>query len=155
MVLVRLNQNQPMDLSLSTPPVMSLDRYLPAPKNGQHCPVSGMGHARFYTKVINGEGRNHVRIVDMKEPNQSRGTKFYHAGDLLSWLNSIAERPLRTSGDGGEQVFDAANDGACMEGDLLRNPKNVKKGKRYSLKSAGNKPRAIKLPKSDGKGSGH
>ena len=70
----------------------SLNRYLPVPKNGQQCAISGFGHARFYQKVINGGGRKHVRILDLKEPGQTRGTKFYHAGDLLSWLNSLATK---------------------------------------------------------------
>lgn len=75
----------------------ALNRYLPVPKNGALCPVSGFGHARFYSKVINGSGRDHVRILDLKEPGQSRGTKFYHAGDLLAWLDSLATRGGRAA----------------------------------------------------------
>jgi len=109
----------------ATLPGTSLNRYLPTPKNGNQCPISGMGHARFYAKVINGEGRKHVRIVDMKEPNQSRGTKFYHAGDLLCWLNSLAEQ-LNTTGDAAKrQTRDQCEDGDCRERKLCDDPDGV------------------------------
>lgn len=70
----------------------NLNRFLPIPKNGAFCPVSGFGHARFYAQIVNGPGRKHVRILDLKQPGQTRGTKFYHAGDLLRWLNSLCEK---------------------------------------------------------------
>lgn len=70
----------------------NLNRFLPVPKNGVFCPVSGFGHARFYQQVVNGPGRKHVRILDLKQPGQTRGTKFYHAGDLMRWLESLCER---------------------------------------------------------------
>ena len=73
----------------------NLNRYLPAPKNGAVCPISGFGHSRFYQKVVNGAGRKHVRIVDLREPGEARGTKFYHVGDLLGWLNSLAEKQAK------------------------------------------------------------
>lgn len=75
-----------------TEPAVSTDRYIAVPKNGKICPVSGFGHARFYRVIINGEGRRHIRILDLKEPGQTRGTKFVHHGDLIAWLNSRATK---------------------------------------------------------------
>ncbi len=70
----------------------SLNRYAPVPRNGQQCCISGFGHTRFYQKVSNGPGREHVRILDTKSPGQKRGTKFFHVGDLLAWLDSLATK---------------------------------------------------------------
>lgn len=75
----------------------SLNRYAPVPANGKLCAVSGFGHARFYQKVINGPGRQHVRLVDLRESGESRGTKFYHVGDMLAWMNSLADQQRKES----------------------------------------------------------
>lgn len=63
------------------------NRYLPAPRNGKRCPVSGFSHSTFYRVVINGPARKHVRIADLRRPGQRRSTKYYHAGDLLHWID--------------------------------------------------------------------
>jgi len=67
------------------------DRYLPAPSGSQRCPVSGFGRSTFYREVIQGAGRDHVRVFDLRKPGQVRARKYYHAGDLLRWLDCVAE----------------------------------------------------------------
>lgn len=62
------------------------NRFLPVPRNGKRCPVSGFSHTTFYRLVVHGPGKKYVRIADLRQPGQRRGTKYYHAGDVLRWL---------------------------------------------------------------------
>lgn len=79
-------------ISGGSPDATNLNRFLPVPRNGAFCPVSGFGHSRFYVQVINGPGRKHVRTFSLKQPGQTRGTQYYHAGDLMRWLDSLCQK---------------------------------------------------------------
>lgn len=67
------------------------ERWVAAPSGSDRCPVSGFSHGTFYREVINGPGRDHVRILDFRHKGQRRAKKYFHAGDLLRWLNRLAE----------------------------------------------------------------
>lgn len=71
------------------------ERYLPVPSGSKRCPVSGFSPATFRREVLDGPGRDHVRIVSLRKPGKSRGQHLYHAGDLLRWLDRLAEEHAR------------------------------------------------------------
>jgi hypothetical protein len=66
------------------------DRYAKIPANGQFCEYSGLGHSRLY-QLLNGPAKNFVRVASLREPGAKRGTRLFHVGDLLRFLNRLAE----------------------------------------------------------------
>ena len=75
------------------PDARILNIYRPVPPNGKKCPVTGMGHSGFYSRIINDpKVRQKVRIVQFKKPHQTRAQCFYHVGDLLQYFNELAEQ---------------------------------------------------------------
>jgi hypothetical protein len=68
------------------------------PPNGSRCPITGLTHARFY-QLINGIAKSHVRTCSLKEPGCTRATRLVHMGDLLQFLNNLAQEQAEKKGD--------------------------------------------------------
>jgi hypothetical protein len=66
------------------------DRYSPIPPNGQKCAFTGLGHSRMY-QLLNGPAKPYVRVASLREPGTARGTTLFHVGDMLGYLNSLAQ----------------------------------------------------------------
>jgi hypothetical protein len=66
-----------------------LDRYSPIPANGKKCEFTGLGHARLY-QLLNGPAKDFVRVASLREPGKKRGTRLFHVGDLLAYLDRLA-----------------------------------------------------------------
>lgn len=75
----------------------SPDAYLPVPPNDKTCPFSGRGHHWFYKTIINGPARKHIRLIHDIQPKGKRGTWMYHIGDLIDFLNGLAEAQKKQS----------------------------------------------------------
>lgn len=65
--------------------------YMPVVPNGQICSVTGLRHAKLYHLLGRGEASKHVRTVILKEPGAARGKLLFHVGDMLRWLDGLAE----------------------------------------------------------------
>ena len=74
------------------------DRYAPIPPNGRRCDFSGLGHARLY-QLLNGPARPFVRVASLREPGAKRGTRLFHVGDLLNYLDRLAAEQAGDSKD--------------------------------------------------------
>src|SRR5260370_37543836 len=68
-----------------------LDRYAQFPANGRRCEFTGLGHSRFY-QLLDGPAKDHVRVASLKEPGKKRGTRLFHVGDLLRYLDGLATK---------------------------------------------------------------
>lgn len=64
--------------------------FRPIPPNGRRCEFTGLGHARLY-QLLKGQAKRHVKTVSLKEPGKTRGTRLFHVGDMLRFLDSLAE----------------------------------------------------------------
>lgn len=69
------------------------NRYAPIVPNGEKCQFTGLGHARLY-QLLNGPARKHVRVASLREPGKTRGTRLFHVGDLLRFLDKLASEQL-------------------------------------------------------------
>ena len=67
------------------------DRWTPIPANGAKCEWTGLGHGRCY-QLLNGLARKHVRTASIREPGASRGTRLFHVGDMLRFLDALARK---------------------------------------------------------------
>jgi hypothetical protein len=81
---VESTRSEGYDQSLPYP-----DRYAQFPANGRRCEFSGLGHGRFY-QLLDGPAKDHVRVASLKEPGKKRGTRLFHVGDLLRYLDGLA-----------------------------------------------------------------
>jgi len=66
-----------------------LDRYSPIPPNGKKCEFTGLGHSRLY-QLLNGPAKAFVRVASLREPGAKRGSRLFHVGDLLNYLDRLA-----------------------------------------------------------------
>jgi len=71
------------------------DRYSPIPANGNKCEFTGLGHARLY-QLFNGPAKDFVRVASLREPGKKRGTRLFHVGDLLAYLDRLAAEQAAT-----------------------------------------------------------
>ena len=67
------------------------DAYTTLPTKGKRCPYTGRSAAWYYRRILKGDARKHIRCIHEREPGSSRGTWMVHIGDLLAWLNRVAE----------------------------------------------------------------
>jgi hypothetical protein len=67
--------------------------YAAIPPNGKLCQWTGLKHGQLY-KLLTGEGaaRHSVRVANLKLPGASKGKTLFHVGDLLHYLDSLAEQ---------------------------------------------------------------
>jgi hypothetical protein len=65
------------------------NRWAQIPPNGKHCPYTGLGHSRLY-QLLDGIGRKHIRVASIRDPKAARGTRLYHLGDMLRFLDQLA-----------------------------------------------------------------
>lgn len=68
------------------------NRYAHIPPNRKVCPFTGLKHGHLY-KLLGpgGRARDFVRVVTLKEPRARHGKTLFHLGDMLLFLDSIAE----------------------------------------------------------------
>lgn len=69
------------------------NRYVPIVPNGCICQWTGLKHGHLY-KLLGPQGRAHdfVRVVVLKEPRARHGKTLFHLGDMLQFLDSMAEQ---------------------------------------------------------------
>lgn len=75
------------------PPNEYPNTYAPIPVNGSSCVHTGLKHAHLY-KLLGDEGsaRNFVRVVSLKNPKARHGKTLFHIGDMLRYLDHLAEQ---------------------------------------------------------------
>ena len=74
--------------------------YTVIPPNGKICERTGLKHAQLY-KILTGNGsaRAYVRVANLKLPGATKGKTLFHVGDMLRYLDRIAE----TQGSGADR----------------------------------------------------
>jgi hypothetical protein len=75
-------------------PELYPNTYRPVVPNGKVCPVTGLKHGTLY-RVLGGDARRHVRTVSLRQPGAARGKLLFHVGDMLRWLDGLAEKRAR------------------------------------------------------------
>jgi hypothetical protein len=67
--------------------------YTAIPPNGKTCSQTGLKHAQLY-KLLTGGGaaKAYVRVANLKMPGASKGKTVYHVGDMLRYLDRLAEQ---------------------------------------------------------------
>lgn len=76
------------------------DRYAPIPPNGRRCEFTGLGHSRLY-QLLDGLAKDHVRVASLREPGAKRGTRIFHVGDMLRFLDRLAAQQAELNCDEG------------------------------------------------------
>jgi hypothetical protein len=72
--------------------------YTVIPPNGQRCQFTGLKHAKLYqTLGPNGVARPHVRVANLRTPGAARGQTLFHVGDMLRFLDRLAQETNPTS----------------------------------------------------------
>lgn len=68
------------------------NRYATIPPNGKRCEFTGLGHAKLY-QILGPDGvaRRLVRVANLRTPGAARGQTLFHVGDMLRFLDSLAE----------------------------------------------------------------
>ena len=68
------------------------NRYATIPPNGRRCEFTGLGHAKLYQiPGTDGIARRKVRVANLRMPGTARGQTLFHVGDMLRWLDELAE----------------------------------------------------------------
>lgn len=83
------------------------NRYSAVPANGRKCEFCGLGHSRLY-QLLNGPARHHVRVASLRGPGKTRGTRLFHVGDLLRYLDGLAVDQLADLPNNASEVTDAS-----------------------------------------------
>jgi hypothetical protein len=76
------------------------DRYSPIPPNGRRCEFTGLGHSRLY-QLLDGLAKDHVRVASLRESGAKRGTRIFHVGDMLRFLDGLAAQRAEPNCDDG------------------------------------------------------
>jgi hypothetical protein len=68
------------------------NRYATIPPNGRRCEFTGLGHAKLY-QILGADGiaRRKVRVANLRMPGTARGQTLFHVGDMLRFLDQLAE----------------------------------------------------------------
>lgn len=67
--------------------------YAAIPPNGKVCSFTGMRHTHLYTLLSEGgSARPFVRVVNLREPGASKGKTLFHVGDMMKFLDELANR---------------------------------------------------------------
>jgi hypothetical protein len=75
--------------------------YTCIPGNGASCPHTGLKHAHLYKLLGNqGDARDFVRVVNLRNPKARHGKTLFHVGDLLRYFDSLA----REQGTGAKRM---------------------------------------------------
>ena len=68
------------------------NRYVTIPPNGRRCEFTGLGHAKLYQVLgPNGVARRYVRVANLRTPGAARGQTLFHVGDMLRFLDGLAQ----------------------------------------------------------------
>lgn len=59
------------------------ESWIAIPPNGRRCPVTGLGHSRFYRLLSAAGGA--IRSVSLKEEGQNRATRLVDRVSLLAY----------------------------------------------------------------------
>lgn len=76
------------------------NRYTPIPPNGRRCDFTGMKHAKLYEILsAGGIARGKVRVANLRTPGANRGQTLFHVGDMLRFLDELADANGRSEGE--------------------------------------------------------
>jgi hypothetical protein len=66
--------------------------YAAIPPNGKGCQHTGLKHSQLY-KLLGqcGAARRYVRVANLKDPGASKGKTVFHVGDMLRYLDWVAQ----------------------------------------------------------------
>jgi hypothetical protein len=79
------------------------NRYAPIPPNGKRCEFTGLGHAKLYQVLgVSGPVRKKVRVANLRTPGASRGQTLFHVGDMLRYLDELAQQGQSAAANGKE-----------------------------------------------------
>jgi hypothetical protein len=83
-------------------PVEYPNRYATIPPNGRRCEFTGLGHAKLYQILgVDGIARRKVRVANLRMPGTARGQTLFHVGDMLRWLDELAQNNRKTAAPDG------------------------------------------------------
>jgi hypothetical protein len=69
-----------------------LPGYAPVPTNSEGpCRYTGLRHSLLYVTLNRPEVRERVRVAKLKAPGANRGKTLFHVGDMLAYLDSLAD----------------------------------------------------------------
>ena len=77
------------------------NRYSPIPPNGKRCEFTGLKHAKLY-HILSASGpvRRKVRVANLRSPGTSRGQTLFHVGDMLRYLDELAQQRVGSDEQG-------------------------------------------------------
>ena len=76
----------------------AMERWSPIPPNGQRCQFTGLKHAKLYQVLgSNGVARQHMRVANLRTPGATRGQTLFHVGDMLRFLDRLAQESNTTT----------------------------------------------------------
>ena len=67
------------------------NQYTPIVPNGKRCQFTGLGHGRLY-QLLDGPAKGKVRVASLRHGDATRGTRLFHVGDMLRYLDSLAAK---------------------------------------------------------------
>jgi hypothetical protein len=76
------------------------NRYATIPPNGRRCQFTGLGHAKLY-QILGPDGvaRRRVRVANLRMPGAARGQTLFHVGDMLRFLDLLAQQSTTETND--------------------------------------------------------
>jgi hypothetical protein len=89
-----------MEQEQMTRPAVYPNRYATIPPNGRRCEFTGLGHAKLY-HILSAKGvaRRQVRVANLRTPGAARGQTLFHVGDMLRFLDELADTDCQEIGD--------------------------------------------------------
>ncbi len=80
------------------------NRYATIPPNGRRCQFTGLGHAKLY-QILGPDGvaRRRVRVANLRMPGAARGQTLFHVGDMLRFLDVLAQQSTTEMNDRSER----------------------------------------------------
>ena len=92
---ILMTEQEPM-----TRPTEYPNRYTTIPPNGRRCEFTGLKHAKLYHILSpGGIARRKVRVANLRTPGATRGQTLFHVGDMLRFLDELADANGRSEGE--------------------------------------------------------
>lgn len=101
---VKAASDNPVTVMIEQKPMTRTDdypnRYTTIPPNGRRCEFTGLGHAKLYQILrVDGIAHRKVRVANLRMPGTSRGQTLFHVGDMLRYLDELADANRQSKGE--------------------------------------------------------
>lgn len=78
----------PFEGSIANPTAAAYwDRYLAMPVGVARCPISGLAREQIIAVLETGSASAEIKTLVQSQSALGRTTTYYHAGDLLEWID--------------------------------------------------------------------